>query len=701
MPLMTKIRESLTTFFSVFAGLFVIYIVLDWGMDITGRKRARTEKEAQEIGKIGDRSISSKDFAEMLKKALENQKAQTGTEPDENQQRTIRDQLWQQLVEETIYDQQIQEMGIKITDQEIIDWVKGNQPPEFLTRQFVDSTGNFNRQAYDATIMDPKNKGIMIQVEELLKRQRQREKLQSIITASVNLSENEIHQRFADQNIKYDADYAFFDPNSMVVDNEISVTDDDLKNYYNEHSEDYKVEATRKLKYVIFNESPSKSDSDDVQSELEDVAKRAKDGVDFDTLKGIYSETNTPENFTAHGGMSAEKESALFGAKVGDIVGPVKDFDGYHLMKVVGFQNGKEEFVHASHILIKIENGDSVAALSKARSIFNAVKSGKDFAQLARENSADHGSGSRGGDVGWFNKGKMVKPFEQAAFKAKSGEILPPVRSDFGYHIIKVHARDNREVKFSDIHIQVRISSKTRSSISQQAQDFAYLAKEGDFEKEASQSNLNVQETAPFQKDGGISGIGMNSVVNKFAFTNKLGAVSPLFSVNNGYAVFKVSEIKDAGVRPFDEIKTVIDSRVKREKKIEKLKVLAGEMKNSLSNTDSIQILAQKNPKISSQHLAGITLSGYIPGIGRDLGFIGGLSKLSLNEISTPIETQRGIYLIKLLNKSQFDSTQYNNQRTNLRNQILMEKRNRYFTGWMEQLKKSIDIVDNRDQFYR
>ncbi|MBA4313169.1 MAG: hypothetical protein C0417_11130 [Chlorobiaceae bacterium] len=701
MPLMTQIRERLATFFSIFAGLFVVYIVLDWGMDITGRKQSQMQIEAQEIGKINERSITSKEFADMFRKALDNQKAQTGTEPDENQQQSIREQIWQQLVEETLYDEQIEKLGIKITDQEIVEWVKGEQPPEFLTRQFTDSTGQFNRQAYDATIMDPKNKGIMIQIEQLLRRQRQREKLQSIITASVNVSENDVYQKYSDQNIKYDADYAFFDPNTLVPDNEISVTDDDIRRYYNEYSEDYKVEATRKLKYVTFSEVPSTSDTNDVVAELQDIVKRAKAGVEFDTLKNMYNETNVPESFVGHGQMSAEKENALFKAKVGEIVGPVKDFDGFHLMKVNAFQSGKNEFLHASHILIKIENNDSVAALSKARELYNAIKKGKDFAQLARENSQDPGSGSRGGDLGWFNKGKMVKPFEAAAFKAKIGELIAPVRSDFGYHIIKVHARDSREVKFSDIHMQVRISSRTRTNISQQAQDFAYLAEEGDFEKEAQQSNLNILETSPFQKDGGISGIGTNSAVSKFAFSNKLGTVSPLFSINNGYGVFKITEVKDAGIRPFDEVKTVVESRLKRDKKLEKAKLIATETRKSLTQTDSLQKLSQINPKIIVQHLASFSLSGYIPGIGRDLGFYGGVSQLNTGDLSMPVESQRGVYLIKLISKSTFDSTMFTSQRAMLRNQLLGERRNRFFSQWIEQLKKNAEIVDNRDNFYR
>jgi len=149
MPLMTKLRESLSTVFAVFAGVFVVYIVLDWGMDITGRRRrGGPSMESQEIGVINDQPIFYKDFSEMVKQVAENQKAQTNNEPDETQLRTIRDQVWNDLVEEKLFDEQIQKFGIAVTDQEIVDWVRGDNPPDFLRQRFTDSTGVFNRQAY-------------------------------------------------------------------------------------------------------------------------------------------------------------------------------------------------------------------------------------------------------------------------------------------------------------------------------------------------------------------------------------------------------------------------------------------------------------------------------------------------------------------------------------------------------------------------
>lgn len=700
MPLMTKIRENLATFFSIFAGLFVIYIVLDWGMDITGRKRTQNLAESQEIGNINEHAILAKDFAELLRRALDNQKAQTGVDPDDNQQRAIRDQIWQQLVEQTLYDEQIENLGIKITDQEIIDWVKGENPPDFLRQRFIDSTGTFNRQAYDATIMDPNNRAIMVQVEDILRKQRQREKLQSIITASVQVSENEVLQRYLDQNIKFDADYAFLDPNLLVKDEEINVTDEDYMRYYNENSDEYKIEATRKLKYVLFKEIPSKSDSDDVIAEMEDILKRTREGAEFDTLAKMYSEMPIEDIYHPHGSFSNEKENAIFSSKKGNIIGPLLEADGYHLIKVVDFRPGKEEFIHASHILIKIENNDSVKALREAKSLYDKIKNGENFEELARKHSQDPGSGSKNGDLGWFGKGRMVKPFENAVLKARSGQLLGPIRTNFGYHVIKVHAKDKNEVKFTDIHMPIRISSRTRSEIAQHAQDFAYLAKEGSFEKEAEQSKYTISETPAFQKDAVIGGIGMNNTVNKFAFKNKIGTISEPLSIQDGYGVFVVSEVKEAGIRPFDEVKNTIEARVKREKKNEKLAVIAGELRKDLNTTDSMQILTTKNPKISVQHLSSFNVGGYIPGVGRDLSFIGVLTSMMPGEISQPIKGSRGVFLIKLLNKSAFDSTMYANEKITLRNQLLTEKRNRFFNEWSEQLKKSAEIVDNRDLFY-
>jgi peptidyl-prolyl cis-trans isomerase D len=584
----------------------------------------------------------------------------------------------------------------------LIDWVRGENPPDFLVQQFTDSTGTFNRQLYDATIMDPKNKAIMARVEDALRMQRLREKLQSVVTAVVQVDESEVRQRYTDQNIMYDLDVAYFDPNVLIADNEITTTDNGLVSYYKEHSDEYKVEATRRLKYVRFDEKPSQADSEDIYNTLMDVKKRVDAGSDFKELATTYSETPSTDSYFKHGELPPDKERALFGSgKKGDMIGPVLLSDGYHLLKIVDLRPGTEEAVHVSHILIKIDPSNRDSALKQADQIFAIAKIGDNFSELAKKHSKDEASAVVGGDLGWIRKGRMVKSFEDAAFKAKPGEVVGPILTTFGYHIIKVYGKDKSEVQFNDIHMQVLPTAKSRNDIAQRAQDFAYLAKEGKFEKEAELSKYEVIETQPFQKGASISGIGPNNAINKFAFSNKTGSVSEVYTLTDAMGVFMVSEIKDAGVRPFEEVKTAIATKVMREKKIEKLKNIAQQLRSSLSPTDTLYVLKAKNPKVTVQSATSYTFAGYLPGIGRDLSLIGGITPLQPGQVSNLIESQRGIYIVKLINKTPFDTLSYKTQEAALRSQLLTERRNRYFTEWSNAIKKEADIVDNRDQFYR
>lgn len=701
MPLMTKIRDNLTKAFAIFAGIFVVYIVLDWGMDITGQMQASRARMSEEIGSINGEAILFTKFSELVHNTAQNQKNQTGVEPNEEQLRTIRDQIWNQLVEQQLYEEQSKRLGIKVTNQEIVDWVRGDTPPEFLRQQFTDSLGNFNRQAYESAIQNPQNRAIWIQIEDILKRQRQQDKLRSIVMASARVSEEEVKQKFIDQNIKYEAEYILFDPNILVKDDEIQISEDDLRRFYNEHSQEYKVDASRKLKYVSFKEIPSKSDTEAVVNEINELLKRATLGANFEELAQTYSETPSSDAFFKHGELTPEKETALFAAKVGDIVGPIKEGDGYHLMKVLEFRDGKDEFVRASHILIKIEGTDSAAALQKAKDILIRLKKGENFSDLALQYSQDPGSATKGGDLGWFGKNRMVKEFETAAFKTKVGQVTGPVRSPFGYHIIKVTGRDSREVKFTNIHLNIRTSSQTKELLYSQAEDFAAQAKDKGFEVVAEELNYTVTETPAFQKGGIVPGIGMNTSINRFAFSNKRGSISDVFTTTDAYIVCMISEVREAGIRPFEELKSALEARVKRQKKMDKIKTLAAEVLQKLSPNESLEKVTDYYANLSAQRVAPTTLGVPIPGIGRDLGFVGSLSGLRVGEISQPIEGSRGYYIVKLLSMSPFDTTMYNIQKEGIRNQLLSERQNRIFAEWFENLKKNADIIDNRDLFYR
>ncbi len=701
MPLLTRIRESMTKIFAIFAGVFVVYIVLDWGMDVTGRKDAHRTADAQMIGYIDGEGIAYRDFSDIVQQNIDNQRAQAGIEPEEFQVKLIRDQVWNNLVTERLFDAEVKRLGLSVTDQEIIDAVRGDNPPPFLRTQFTDSTGTFNRQAYDAAINDPRNKAIMVNLERALRQQRLREKLQSVVLAGVTVPEGEIAQKFADDNVSYQTEFLTLDPNAMVPDSTVPVSDAEIRAWYDAHIKDYKVEATRKLKYVTFPLTTSKNDTEYVRQEMEDILRRVREGADFEELAEANSAVPPTDVFFKHGELQPGTETAVYAARAGEIVGPLLEQDGFHLVKVLEFKPGKEEFIHAQHVLIRIEGTDSAAARAKARDVLSRARAGEDFGALAATYSGEPGADVRRGDLGWFGRGRMVKPFEDAVYAAKAGQIVGPVRTDFGYHVIKVHARDNREVKVRDIQMAIEMSPKTQGEVFQRAEDFAYFAKENGFDKEAETNKFRVVETPAFTREGNIAGLGSFRGINRFAFEGEVGEVSEAMTANNGYAVCMISEAKDAGVKPLDEVRAPIEALVKREKKNAKAVELAAVLVGRLKPGDSLGTLVPGTAGARVERVDDLKITSTTSRIARDPAFIGALEALSPGTTSKPVAGGRGVYVIRLIGKSAFDSTAYAAQRATLLSQMLQQKRERYFTEWSEKLRESVEIVDKRDMFYR
>ena len=702
MPLMTKIRDNLTKAFAVFAVFFIVYIVLDWGMDITGRKgKGLVAKDV--IGNVNGTKISYREFSELLKQQTDAYRKQTGSEPDDETERQLRTQVWNMLVQQALVDKELNRLGISVTDDEIREILLGANPPEMIAGQFRDSTGTFNRPAYEQAVMNPQNRTAVIQVEDQVRRQRRIEKLQSLLSAATRVSEGEVKQRFEDQSISMDAEYVLFDPNVFIPDSAVQIGDEDLKKYYNANQEEYKVRPARKLKYAFFSLAPSADDSAAVSAEMARFLEQAKTGTNFVDLAKTYSEIPVNDStFFKHGDLGRQREAVVFSAHKGDLVGPVADYSGIHLMKVLDERKGSAEYVRASHILLNAVAGpDSVKQIEKAKSLLKRARSGENFGALARENSDDYGSKVMDGDLGWNGRGGWVKPFEQAAFGAKVGDVVGPIRTQFGWHIIKVSGKDSRELKVATLTMKVKSSSQSTDATNTRAQDFAYLAKEEGFEKAAETSGYQVKETPEFVKGSVIPGVGQNDAVMTFAFAKKLGALSEPTAVTGGVAVFKISGVREEGVRALDEVKSMIRFQVLREKKIQLLKEQVDAFAKGLGANGDLAAAARSMKNLADQKTGPFKAQDAPAGVGRDLAFVGHVSVLKPGEISKPFEGARGYYIVKLLSRSAFDSTQYVSTKNTMKEQILQEKRNRLFSDWLTALRDKADVEDNRDKFYR
>lgn len=698
---MAKMRDNLPAILLSLVILFLLTIVLDWGMDITGRHR-RNGFAREPIGIVNGEEITYQEFNQALEFEIENFKQRTGNDPDDFMLEQLRNQVWEQLVTRKLIEQEIKKLNLTVTDEEITDWVL-NSPetlPEPVKRNFVDSTGKIDRVLLERALKSttPQARQFWIEVEKFLKAQKLTEKLQSRLLASVLVSEGEIRERFEKQNTRYEIKYVSLDPNRFSK--EISEpTEDEIKEYYRNHQDEFRIQETRRLKYVLFSDMPSQEDTASVLRELENFKQQAMQGADFVELVKNYSEAPFSDVFFKHGELLPEIENEIWNKKVGEIVGPLKASDGIHLIKILDERKGSDTFVRASHILVPIGR-DTAESYNLAKDILNLAKKGEDFAKLAATFSVDQVTASKGGDLGWFGKGRMVKEFEEACFKAKPGEIVGPVRTQYGLHIIKVIAKDNRELKIADIKLGVRASSETIESQRKRAEDFSHTVSGKKFVQEASALGLDIKTTPPFTKDSPIPGIGFNKTISDWAFSNKLGSVSPVFKIRGGFAVFTISEIKEAGIRPLEEVREAIKVRVRREKLKDKAYNYLESLRTKLNKNEGLESITKLDSTLEVKTASGFTLSGGIPGIGTDENVLGKLIDMKPNEISQTIKGNSFVYLIQLVNKTPFDSSAYKSQHETLKQQIYNEKKNTLFFSWIDNLKKNAKIVDNRSLYF-
>jgi parvulin-like peptidyl-prolyl isomerase len=701
-------RDSMPVILFTLLIVFVLTIIFDWGMGYLGLRTPGTE----DIGRVNGTPISYKEFSDVLRNYVDAQKQQTGAEPAEGELKAVREQIWQSLVSQQLMTEEAAKLGIRVTDQEIVDWVRGDTPPEDLRRNFVDSAGQFRRDVYDQFLSNPNqflrdpegsdpNYGSrwLAEYEKSLRQRRLQEKLQSVVLASVVVTEGELQRRFADQNQRFNAVVAFVDAGTMVPDSTVQVTDADVRAYYDENLESYKVPASRTLKFVVFPIAPTAADSASRIGEMDELAAKARAGADFLDLAAMYSENRDSGAYFKHGELAAALEGDVFAASPGDVVGPLKDGNTLHLFKVLEARKGSSEYTRASHILFRLD-GDTMAVKELAARVAREAKGGADFAALARQHSKDPSNASKGGELGWFSKGRMVPQFEQAAFAARVGEVVGPVRTAFGLHIIKVTGRDSRELKLASIKIPIEASPQTRNELADRATDFAFNARETDLSREAEQLGLKVQE-GTITETSPIPGLGAEESINRWAFAGKVGDVSEPFLVQDSYVVAVIADAKEEGFRPFDELKESLRPLALRQKKLERAREIAADLRSKLGPADSVARVAELNPAVGITRTGEFSLAGSIPLAGRDAAFLGAVSALEPGQISPAVKGTRGAYLIQLLSRTEIDSVAYGSQAEMLRTRLLQEKRSRYLADWMESLRKNADIEDNRDLFFR
>ncbi len=248
MGMMAKMRNLAPVFIITVGALFVLFMVISDSnvLEAIGGR-------SNNVGSVNGVDIGYQEYQAAIERQRETTKQQTGNDIPEEQFDQFRDQVWETLVTEKLIEQEVQRLGITVSNQEIKDIILGDDPPAFLKQNFIDSLGRFNREMYEEAIFNPQNEQILLQAEEVVKQTRYREKLQSLLEAGITVSDAEIKRKFIEQNTFMDAQYALF-ANALFPDSVLNITEKDLRDYYDANPDKFKVNAQRKLSYVLIQE---------------------------------------------------------------------------------------------------------------------------------------------------------------------------------------------------------------------------------------------------------------------------------------------------------------------------------------------------------------------------------------------------------------------------------------------------------------
>ena len=376
-----------------------------------------------------------------------------------------------------------------------------------------------------------------------------------------------------------------------------------------------------------------------------------------------------------------------------------KEISDYYELNQERFKNPKK--IKARHILLKVSpdasESENKETKERALSLLKRLKNGEDFAALAKKYSQGP-TASRGGDLGYFTRGKMVKPFEKLAFSLKKGEIGGPVKTRFGWHIIRVDDIKEATVKtFSEVRNQIVTIIKNDIS-KEMAHERALTLMDQmpydiDLATYAAQHGLTAKETDYFPKKGAIPGLGGDERLIKSIFSLKKGETSEIIEHKGKFYIIQVVDTKSSHIPKISEVSDQLDKDF-----INHLSLIAakreaeGYLEKLKGGADWSELAKIKG--LETDETGFFTRGDNIPKIG--------YSSL-LSEVSFALSSQNRypdevfvvnnkVYIIRWLAREELNQESFDKEKDSFKQMYLLMKDRRIFNAWIQSIKEKAEI---------
>lgn len=511
------------------------------------------------------------------------------------------------------------------------------------TPAFQDNGAFIGEQRYQQLLRMQRPPMTAPQFEDNVRRQLSVEKLRSSLTDWLSVPDKELEQEYRRRNDKVKLAVVSFTADSFRP--QVSATDAEVTSYFDGHKNDFKIPEKRKIKYLL----------------IDIDAMRAKVVVPPADIERAYN-TNAEQYSTP-------------------------------------------EQVRASHILLKTEGKDDATVKAKAEELLKQAKSGADFAELAKKNSEDEASAKNGGDLDYFGRGRMVAEFDQVAFTLEPGHLSDLVKTQYGYHIIKVTDKKNATTRpLADVRQQLN-DQLAYERAQAQAADLAQklekeITKPGDLDKAAQANGLVAQESGFFARDEPILGLGPAPEAANRAFDMKEGEVAGPLRASRGFVFETLTAKQDPYVPKVEEVKDRVRDEVVKQKARDLSKQRAVEIAAKLKTAPDFE-KAAKAAGLEAKTTDLIAKDAPIPDLGVAPAVDEVAFKLPVGGVSDPIATDNGTAVIKVLEKKEVTSEEWTSAKETFRTELLTDRKNRFFSAYMVKAKLKMKIDVNREALQR
>jgi peptidyl-prolyl cis-trans isomerase D len=479
--------------------------------------------------------------------------------------------------------------------------------------------------------------------EDGIRRSLTVEKLRASLTDWLSVPDKELEQEYRRRNDKVKLAVVSFTADKFR--SQVAASDPEIAAHFEAHKNDFKIPEKRKIRFLL----------------IDIDALRAKTVVPEADVKRAYDDNieqySTPEQ------------------------------------------------IRASHILLKTEGKDDAAVKARIEDILKQAKGGADFGELAKKYSEDDSNAKNGGDLDYFGHGKMVPEFDAVAFTLQPGQISDVVKTQFGYHVIKLTDKKPGTTRpFAELRQQLTDQLSYERAQSRAAELSATLEKQiskpADLDKVAKAQGLTVQESGFFARDEPILGLGPSPEAASRAFDLKTGEVSPALRASRGFAFITPVGKQDPYVPKLDEVKERVRDEVIKQKARDLSRQKAAEIATKLKASPDFD-KAAKAAGVEAKTTELIARDAPIPDLGVAPAVEEAAFKMTVGSTSDPIAVDNGTAVIKLVEKQEVAPSDYALARDKFREELLTDRRNRFFGAYMQKAKQRMKIEVNREQLQK